>query len=245
MRKNLLFITLVFLISCKSNIMHLADIDTRDYDIDYTIEEDKEIVDFIAPYKEVLDEKMNVVVAYTPEELTKDRPNSTLGSWFANLLMDIGRDKWESPDFAFQNYGGLRLNGIGKGDVTVGTIYELMPFDNTLMLVEADSSHIQMMMDGVAQYGGAPLSKEVTFLKQGDFAKNIMINNMPLKGGKSYQLVLPDYVANGGDGFDFLKELPRTDTNIYIRDLIISHFDKTEGIDTIVVDHLPKVLLPR
>jgi 2',3'-cyclic-nucleotide 2'-phosphodiesterase (5'-nucleotidase family) len=244
--KKYTFLLLVFMIACKSNVMHLADIDTRSYDIDYSAGKNDTIDQMIAPYKEVLDAKMNITIAYTPEDLTKDKPNSTLGSWFSDLLMDIANDIWDEPsDFAIQNYGGLRLNGIGAGDISIGTIYELMPFDNTLVQVTVDSSVVQAVLDIVAAYGGAPLSEEVSFLSMNDSAKNVMINGEPLKGNRLYKMVVNDYMANGGDGVEILIGQPMENSNVYIRDLIVAHFNKTEGIDTIKVSHEMRIKLPR
>lgn len=244
--KQYAFLLLLLLMSCRSNVIHLADIDTRRYDIDYSVGSDETIDEMIAPYKEVLDAKMNIAIAYTPEDLSKDKPNSTLGSWFSDLLMDIANDIWNEPsDFAIQNYGGLRLNGIGAGNINVGTIYELMPFDNTLVQVTVDSSVVQAVLDIVAAYGGAPISQEVSFLSINDSAKNIVIKGEPLKGNRLYKMVVNDYMANGGDGVEILVGQPLENSNVYIRDLIVSHFNKTEGLDTIKVSHEMRIKLPR
>ena len=92
----------------------------------------------IAPYAAQLDEAMNEVLAEVGAPLTKGQPESSLGNWTADLLLAAARDLF--PDqkvaFAVQNYGGLRISEIGAGPLIVSEIYELMPFDNELVLVE-------------------------------------------------------------------------------------------------------------
>jgi 2',3'-cyclic-nucleotide 2'-phosphodiesterase (5'-nucleotidase family) len=110
-----------------------------------------------------------------------------------------------------------------KGDVTVGKIYELMPFDNIMFIVEMKGSHVQELFDKMAESGGWPVSRNVYFEIAYGKAKNIKIKNLALDNEKMYNVALPDYLANGGDNMIFLKGLKTNNTGALIRDMVINH----------------------
>ncbi|HPQ20929.1 MAG TPA: hypothetical protein PK147_03710, partial [Saprospiraceae bacterium] len=119
----LLFIFIIASFSCGTNKIYVADVDARKYEISSDYKDDPVIDSIIQPYKAVLDSKMKRVIAYNPVVLEKQKPNSNMGNWFADLLGDIAVKEWGNKvDFAFQNYGGIRLPSIGKGNISVGTI---------------------------------------------------------------------------------------------------------------------------
>ena len=149
----------VGLVSCSKQI-YTADIDTSYYRVNYKNTTDKDIDKMIAPYKSQLDAQMNDVIAINPEEMTKRRPSSVLGNWFSDaLLEESSRIYGVDIDMAMQNYGGIRVPALAKGKVTVGNIYELMPFDNKLVILELDGKTAKMLLDRVAEKGGWPVSK--------------------------------------------------------------------------------------
>ena len=93
--------------------------------------------------------------------LTKGRPESSLGNWTADLLLAAARDLFPGYAIAFavQNYGGLRLSEIGTGPLTVSELYELMPFDNELVLVELGGATLRAFIDHTLADGGWPVSE--------------------------------------------------------------------------------------
>lgn len=225
MKANYIFTIVIasFLLASCSKQMYLADTDVSYTTIDGNVKPgDEEIEDLIAPYKEGLDSIMNSVIAYTDVELNKGRPNSLLGQWFIDVFSEgVYNYLGDTTIACFQNYGGIRLNSIAPGPISVGTVYELMPFDNQLVILDIDSTTLQRFYDKIAEKGGWPISgTQFTLTAEG--ARDIIINGQALTGSKNYQLALPDYIANGGDDCDFLRDLPRIPTDILIRDLIIN-----------------------
>jgi len=127
----------------------------------------------------------------------------------------------EEIDFALQNYGGLRLAMLPKGDITLGHLYELMPFENYVVIMEGDSALVQQLFDRIAQYGGWPVSRQVRFRIEEGGAVDIFIGGEPLRSGRIYRFALPDYIANGGDRMFFLREVPRKSTALLVREAVI------------------------
>lgn len=86
----------------------------------------------VEPYRQQLSESMNVVLGHTDIDLKRGDYISALSVFTANAYMKIGKTLTGlNIDGAIMNQGGLR-NDIPAGDITVGNIYEVFPFDNTI-----------------------------------------------------------------------------------------------------------------
>lgn len=224
----ILFLTL----SC-SKVNHVADAKSRNYRIEKaSFPVDTKVAAMIEPFKVQLDETMNEVIGFNEEELTKGKPNSSLTNWFSDVLLEESQKLvTDKVDFALQNYGGIRIPTLSKGNVTVGKVYELMPFDNLMYIQELPGTVVQQLFDKIAESGGWPISHSVQMDIAYGKAKNIMINGMPLDTNKVYVAAIPDYVANGGDNMDFLKGVKTNNTGALIRDMIINNirFHSSQG----------------
>ncbi|MBK9566193.1 MAG: 5'-nucleotidase C-terminal domain-containing protein [Saprospiraceae bacterium] len=115
----------------------MADISTRTYRIEKaSFPVDVTAAALIEPYKLQLDKTMIDVISINEEELVKGKPSSTLTNWFTDILLDETQNYYNGLiHFAIQNYGGIRVPFLAKGNVTVGSVYELMPFDNIMYIV--------------------------------------------------------------------------------------------------------------
>lgn len=214
----------LLLVSCKTTQKqtYLADIDARAYQIsDRDTNIDQGIDDLIKPYRNQLTSKMEVVLIENEIELRKSKPNSNMGGWLADVIKDIANANGEKVDFAVQNYGGMRIPSIAKGNVTVGKIYELMPFDNLVVVLEADGSLVKQFCDHLAQSGGWPISDGLEFTIKDSVAQNILVSGEALDLEKSYRIAMPDYVANGGNDCKFFMPIKQEKIDIMIRDGII------------------------
>ncbi|MFT4533662.1 MAG: 2',3'-cyclic-nucleotide 2'-phosphodiesterase (5'-nucleotidase family) [Saprospiraceae bacterium] len=241
--KNLLILVLFVSIGGCSKQVYTADIDTSYYRISKRNKSDKELDKLIAPYKAQLDAKMNEVIAINPEEMAKARPSSVMGNWFSDaLLEEASRIYGVDIDMSMQNYGGLRVPSLGKGDISVGEIYELMPFDNKLVLLELDGITTKKLLDKIAEKGGWPISHTLSMEIDGDQATNIKIKGQDFDINKTYTVALADYIADGGDDCFFLADGKRTDNDLLIRDIIIDHLrNKPEEEKVIVLDKTARI----
>jgi 2',3'-cyclic-nucleotide 2'-phosphodiesterase (5'-nucleotidase family) len=216
--------------ACSPKVQQVASVSPDYYRIDNRQEaNDNEISQMIVPYKAQLDATMNEVIGQAEKSMSKSKPNSPLNNWIADVLLDQAIDKVGNVDFAVQNYGGIRVPSIEAGDVTIGKIYELMPFDNMVTVIYADGKIVQQLLDRIAAYGGWPISKNVYFTIENEKAVDVMINGKPLMPSGKYVFALPDYVANGGDDCFFLSDQERKDLDLLIRDAIINHIKKSNG----------------
>lgn len=244
MKKYWFVILIAFLFSC-GKVYHVAEVKPRSYRIEkasYPV--DTKVAAKIEPYKLRLDGIMNEVLSYNDEELTKGKPSSSLTNWFADVLLtETQKMVQDSLDFAIQNYGGIRISSLPPGEVTLMKVYEMMPFDNTMYVLELKGETVQQLFDKIAESEGWPISRNVYFEIAFGKAKNIKIKGTPLSLDKIYRVAIPDYVANGGDNMSFLRDCKVHDTHTLVRDMLVTHLRdlKAKGLH-IIADKTPRII---
>lgn len=221
----------VSLVQCKS-YLHVADINSERYEIEphQELQEDEAILAIIDPYKKQLDVKMNRVIGENAEKMYKARPEGELGNWVADIIYDQASKVYKGKlDFAIQNHGGLRIPVLDEGPIIVGDVYEVMPFDNELVVIEARGLIVKQLFQRIANKGGWPVSKQVRFVgTQDGEIESLYINSKPFDETATYAFALPDYIANGGDRCVFLENQDQIKFNLLIRDAIINYLDEQE-----------------
>jgi 2',3'-cyclic-nucleotide 2'-phosphodiesterase (5'-nucleotidase family) len=187
-----------------------------------SIVHDPKIEAFLAPYRAEVDKKMNDTLAQNPKELAKHKVESELGNWVADgMKWYVETQSKTYIDIAFCNYGGLRTKSIPQGAVQLKHIYELMPFENQLVLVEVDSNELKQIMMRIIEKDGWPVSKGFKLV----IGDNHQIDAWSVFRDKknSYKIVVSDYIANGGDNMDMLKSKAKLELNVLIRDALIAY----------------------
>jgi 2',3'-cyclic-nucleotide 2'-phosphodiesterase (5'-nucleotidase family) len=137
----LLGIALISLTACKTTSLQVANVQTQqNISINNELKNDEEFVKVINPYKEKLDKEMNQKISHTNVDLTKQGDNSNLGNLLADYTFD-GANEWakinlkKNVDAALINIGGIRTT-IGKGDILLKNVFEVMPFENEVIIVK-------------------------------------------------------------------------------------------------------------
>lgn len=221
-------VTIFCLFSCRTTT-YLSSIEAskETLNAELGIEEDSSINALIQPYKIKLDEQMNQIIGETVLDLKKKRPESTLGNWMADAIQRQAEKQLGKPiAFAIQNYGGIRIPQIKKGKITKGMIYELMPFDNTIVILSLNSAEVQELMEHITSGGGWPVSQGIKVTQNDAGILDIKINGEALKKGKVYKAAIPDYVANGGSDSGFLIGKPQQVLSFFIRDVLIADVEE-------------------
>lgn len=231
--------TFLSIISCKNEPQQLVKIEGSLIPIDDKIESVKEIEDFIEPYKQKVTAEMSTVLSYTPIDLvrTDTQLESTLGNLMADLCYQRANPVFNSRtkkniDFAMFNYGGIRA-GITKGAVNMENAFNLMPFENGLVVVELTADKIKELVAYLIDSNRAhPLSNHIN-LAITKTGYSLKINNKPLENDKTYFVLTSDYLQNGGDSMNFFKN-PVTVINLdyKVRNAIIDYFKETDTLKT-------------
>lgn len=228
--KKLVFITFILgCIGCRS-FNHLAYVNTSGTRIT-GIANDTSMLTLTESYRTHLNTKMNEVLAQIDEMLIKDKPESTLTNWVADAIYNQSKKYFtEDIAFAYQNYGGIRIPSIGKGDITLGKIYELMPFDNIAVLVKISGEELLKFGQYIADIDGAPISVNAKIIIENKKLVSMLINSTAVETNKTYYVAMPDYIANGGDNQTYLMDNERIDKNILIRDMLAAEAKSQQRI---------------
>jgi 2',3'-cyclic-nucleotide 2'-phosphodiesterase (5'-nucleotidase family) len=187
---------------------------------------DSSIYKVMLPYKKTHDEQMQAVVAKSEDALVKADVESTLGNFFCDAVIYetkklLGKDS-SMLDVAIFNKGGLR-NSLPKGDITIGNVFELMPFDNEVVLLKLSGAQFKDMCFKIVEKGGIPIGG-MRLIMKGSTPTDIFVNGKPFDETKDYWVVTSDYLANGGDSYVFFKDaLDRKNLNILLRNMIIEY----------------------
>lgn len=189
---------------------------------------DADIADIISPYRDSMSQQMDEVIAVAATDLVKQQPESPLGNLVAEIIFESATESLgKQPDFSIQNYGGLRIPKLAQGDITRGRVYELMPFENYIVVMHLEGSITLQLINHMAVKGGWPVHGLRFEIANGQ-AQGIEIAGKPFQSRQSYSVALPDYLANGGDDCSFLKDQPRQETQILIREAILSYMSQVE-----------------
>lgn len=245
-RFNFILLLIVMLGACSTSSSAQwknADADPTYYNINqYTKDTDEGVDQMIAPYYEILAKEMNEVIGEVAHSMTKRKPESTLGNWVSDVIKAEANKQRDRPiDFAVQNYGGIRVNEIAKGPIQVKKIYELMPFDNLLVVLEVPGSLLKKFIHHMAAGDGWPISDGLSYEIVDEQASNILVNGEQIDERRNYSFALPDYIANGGDNCSFLSDIKQEQYGT-IRDAIISQVrDYTKRGETLSAEILGRV----
>jgi 2',3'-cyclic-nucleotide 2'-phosphodiesterase (5'-nucleotidase family) len=140
-----------------------------------------------------------------------------------------------SIDLVLLNHGGIRAI-ISKGNVTARTAYEVMPFENTVVVVELKGKSLIKMVDYLIKSKRAhPVAGVQIVLNKDATVHTFSINGKPLDIDKSYFVATSDYLVKGGDNMNFFKEaLTITETDYKIRNAMIDFFSKVDTLSPII-----------
>lgn len=205
--------------------------------IDSALAGDAHMEAAIKVWRDSLQTVMGERLCHCPVAMTAERPESALTRFMADLLLDgvmFEAERYDEPvpDFALVNIGGIRTS-LNEGEVTLGDIYAIAPFDNEATVVELDSAGVDALMQHVAERGGEALSRGVTIDMRRDkgrwVASDIRVQGWPLVDGRTYRVATIDYVADGGDDFSCLIDRPRRVYGIILHDLIANALHRLDA----------------
>ena len=217
------YIFIFFLIFFFSkNIAQDVAVEFKNYKIVSQLRQDSNFIQWLIPYADSMHRSMNKVIGFSVSTLINKQPESSLGNFMADCMKAMAEKKFNQKiDAAFINFGGIR-SYISKGDITIGKVYELMPFDNLIVLQKVKGMVLKSFLDKTAASGGWPLSG-ITMRINNRKATDIWIDKKPLKEDADYIIANTDYVANGGDGCIMLKNIPKQNIGYLLRDALIEY----------------------
>jgi 2',3'-cyclic-nucleotide 2'-phosphodiesterase (5'-nucleotidase family) len=225
--KNLIFTTLlaVSLTSCSHKIWTITHASSIKIPIDSTTEvlADKSYEAYLQPIKQKLDAQMNEVIGQAAETMKGHAPESLLSNFNADVYRQTAYEiLGEKVDISVVNLGGLRTV-IPAGNITVRKVFELMPFENELVVLWLKGDKLSDLLQFFASVGGEGVSGLRMEISNGK-AVNVTIDGKPLDAEKLYSIATNDYLAGGNDKMVQLALYEkRVNTGVKIRTILLDY----------------------
>lgn len=218
------FIVFVFL-GCTPAKLPLT-VSYQGYRVNPQVAVDTGLQNMLTPYAATVNSTMNKVIGFANTTLTKKMPENTLGNFMTDCFQKMGAEKFgKKIHIAFMNQGGIRAD-INKGNITIGHIYELMPFDNILVLQDLRGDILEQFIQLNAADGGWPISSGSSYTIKDKKAVDIMIDGKPLDKTAMYTVASSDYIANGGSNASMLKTIPQQNRGYLLRDALLDYIQQ-------------------
>ncbi len=156
-----------------------------------------------------------------------------------NLVADAMLDRVQNQgiDIAIQNGGGLRAS-IDAGEITMGEVLTVLPFQNTLATFTASGADILAALEnGVSEIEeGAGRFPQVAGLSYrfdltatpGLRISDVMVGDVSIDPEATYGVVTNNYMRNGGDGYDMFETAQDA-------------YDFGPGLEVVVADYIAKL----
>lgn len=188
---------------------------------------DSGFVKTVQPYKAKMDSIMNEILGSSDQALLKGLPEGTLGNFVADAVLKKANDRYKPADnipadICLLNNGGLRSQ-LPKGNLTLGNVYELMPFENMVVILTISGEKMKLLFESLVEYNGAPFAG-ATVKAKGKKMTELKINGKDFDITKTYKVVTSDYLAGGGDKYNFFGTPEKTEQLDYkLRDAIVDY----------------------
>ncbi|MCQ0110840.1 5'-nucleotidase C-terminal domain-containing protein [Zhouia amylolytica] len=225
--------------SCNNQNTKITEITGRQLLINDTLKAADSIDEYLIPYKQQINKVLNQPITYNPKTISKYEGefNTAIGNLIADIVYEqsnpvFNKRTGKNIDFVLLNNGGIR-SIISEGEVTIRTAYEVMPFENKIVVVELSGNKILEMIQHLQKPGKAqPVSRNVEIALNKNLTLNkLLINGKTVDKNKNYFVATSDYLSNGGDGMLFFKEpISTTNLDYLIRNQLIDYFKKVDTI---------------
>ncbi|QKV20388.1 5'-nucleotidase C-terminal domain-containing protein [Oricola thermophila] len=211
--------------------------------LDASVEEDPEVVARVKELAEPIEELKVKVIGEAADDIDGSRDvcramECSMGTLVADAMLDRVKD--QGVQIAIQNGGGLR-SSIDAGEVTMGEVLAVLPFQNTLATFQLKGADvIAALENGVSQIEeGAGRFPQVAGLKYtfdakaepGSRISNVMVADAngefaPIDPEAVYGVVSNNYMRGGGDGY------------AVFRDKGMNAYDYGPGLEEVVADYI-------
>ncbi|WP_255195554.1 bifunctional metallophosphatase/5'-nucleotidase [Halorarius litoreus] len=183
------------------------------------------------------------VVAHVDEPIERTETACFRGeSRIGNFVADAYR--WfADADVGLQNSGGIRSGSPLDGDVTLGDLISVVPFDEPLAVAEVTGTELTTAF---AQGEGSRLSfgepdwwhahvsgATIEYDRAANELRSATVGGDPIDPDRRYRVALADYLLHSDDEFPVLDEAHRVDT-LTTQYEVLAAYARAVGIDPVV-----------
>ena len=183
---------------------------------------DAAATELIKPYHDKVLAQMQEVLGTAPVALGKNPGENPIVNFVADLQRAAAAQVLGQPvALGVMTNGGMRTS-LPAGPLTLGNVFELMPFENELVVLDAPGPVVQQLFNFAAPLRMA-ISGATYEVGADKRPQNIRIGGQPFDPARPYPIAISDYLAGGGDNMDFLKAVVPRHTGLLLRTAIADH----------------------
>lgn len=235
--KKILFVCLCvvcFLSEAAAQRYRVKSISAESFEVTRVLEAHPEDRRVVERYKAAVDSVMRPVLGQSRVAMSAGRPESLLGNWAADVLVEGSTCKGgPRADFGLINVGGLR-HAMPEGVVRRGDVFQIFPFESTLVMLEMKGAAVLELMHNIAAVRGEGVSREVCMeINAGGELLSARIGGKPIDKSRVYLVATLDYLAEGNDRMPALRKYRRKhETGRKVRDVMMESIVKNRIIDS-------------
>jgi len=215
--------SLLLLPACTKKPVQVLSATTEAIPVDASADgiQDAAYLAYLAPTKADLEREMNVQIGYAPERLWVREPECPMLNWATDALWEAAKKAYPGKvDIAIVNMGGMRCEWP-QGPITRGHVFELMPFDNQLVVLTLKGADVISLCESFAQYGGQGVAGMRVTVIDGHLA-DVQVGGKAVNPKALYTVATSDYLSGGTDHMDALtRYVEYWKSDLLIRDLYL------------------------
>ena len=205
------------------------------------ISDDPEMALLMQSYLESVGPILDEVIGQAATDFVRDRGRvSAIGQWTAEVMQRAA-----DAQVAVTNAGGLRVD-LSAGDVTIGSMYEIMPFDNVLAKYEMTGMQLKDIFEvgienesiGTVQFSGIIVEHIPNAERGSKVIKMTLSDGTVVMPDGLYTVVTNDFMGSGGDGYTSFLEATHLSDSLPIRDLMINAIRENGILEHTLTDTL-------
>lgn len=251
MRLTHLFILLIIfaLTSCKEQTYNLHKIEGKRIVISDSLNANSEIDAFIKPYREHINNDLDSTLAYSVNVFSKNdgQLNTAIGNFLADAVYTqanpvFNKRTGKNIDLVLLNHGGIRAV-LPKGNISKRTAFEIMPFENSIVVVALKGFQIDSIVNFLSSNKRAhPISQLKLKINANFKPINATVKGENINKNKIYYVATNDYLYEGNDGMTFFKPNDSLyKLNYKIRTALIDHFNTIDTINPVIDDRFIQI----
>ncbi|HTR22124.1 MAG TPA: 5'-nucleotidase C-terminal domain-containing protein [Gemmatimonadales bacterium] len=174
--------------------------------------------------RRMVDSLTSRIVATLQLGLARNGDEYGLGRLIADAYRNMGK-----ADVGLINNGGIRADLPG-GPVSYGALFEVSPFQNRLVRLTISGGDLRRVLEHAlaggtpaAHVGGIAVWYDPRKPAGARITKLRLLNGTSVEDNHAYTLAVPDFLADGGSGYDMLKGRPRVDVGLVDLDAVIAY----------------------
>ncbi len=181
---------------------------------------DPEIALSLKAFEDKVSDKMKLVVGEAAGDLQRKNDGE---SPLSNLIADAVRERTKT-DVVLHNLGGIRKD-IRKGVITWGEVFEVLPFQNTLVTLSLTGAQLRQVLErNVMAVSGIRVRWDRSRPSGQQIEHIALANGRPLEDHQSYSITTNDFLAAGGDGItEFVEGKNVRDTTMFLRNVVVDY----------------------